>query len=76
MSTEPGRHYVIHYGDNGMSNGMTWSAFVNTNNGIGTWLETSPTSTTHTFTDDEGTNTTAGGPASGHRFYKVKVRKP
>ena len=76
VSTEPARHYMIYYGDNGMSNNMTWSTFGNTNLGIGSWLETSPTSTTHTFTDDEGTNTTSASPATGHRFYKVKVHNP
>lgn len=76
VSTEPGRHYAIYFGNSGMSNNMPWSAFANTNLGIGSWLETSPTSTTYTFTDDEGTNTTAGTPANEHRFYRVKVQKP
>ncbi len=75
VATEPARQYTIYFGDGGMTNDMTWSPFGNTNNGFGTWIETSTVSATHAFVDDEGTNTTSETPAADHRFYRVKVRK-
>ena len=74
VSTQPGRKYTICFSDQRLSNGVPWSAFATTNTGV--WIETSPTSTNHVFTDDEGTNTTASTPANGMRFYKVKVSLP
>ncbi len=76
VATEPARRYVIYYADVGMGNEMTWSPFGDLSNGVGTWLETNTSSTTHTFVDDLTANTTSNGPATGHRFYKVRVQKP
>ena len=75
IPTEPGREYVIFYSDSNFTNDMPWLLFGNTNLGFGTWLETSPVSTSYTFTDDETSNSTFGAPAL-HRFYRVKVRRP
>ena len=71
--TESNRKYTICFSDHDqkLSNGVPWSAFANTNFGV--WIETSPVSTNHVFTDEEGPNTTASTPVNGMRFYKVKV---
>ena len=74
--TEPGRRYTLYYADEGLSNNAPWMLFANTNDGFGTWLETNTVPASHTFVDDEGTNTTSGGPFTGRRFYRVMVQKP
>ncbi|MFH0952877.1 MAG: hypothetical protein V1873_00955 [Verrucomicrobiota bacterium] len=76
VPTVPAKHYVIYFGDGNLTNSMAWSKFADTNNGIGTWTETNLAPTTHTFTDDEGPNTTLGGPATGRRFYRLTVQNP
>jgi hypothetical protein len=76
IPTALNRHYRIYFAD-GISNAMPWFAFGNTNNRVGTWTETNwPPPTTYTFVDDETTNTTFVAPASGRRYYKVRVEKP
>jgi hypothetical protein len=72
-ATEPAKRYGIRFADGGYSNNMPWAPFANTNNGYGTWLETNASSTTYTFIDDYGTNTTLTPPASGQRNYRVIV---
>jgi len=74
IPTEPDRHYTVEYTD-ALSSNTSWSGFANTNLGVGTWLETGLVSGTHTFTDDFTTNTSGSVPASGRRFYRVRVRK-
>lgn len=70
--TEPGRRYTIYFTDQRLSNEVPWTTFANTNWGV--WIQTGGSSTNHTFTDDEGTNTT-GSKTSSQRLYKVKVKK-
>lgn len=72
VTTEPGRRYVIYWRDS-LTAGA-WQPFASTNAGV--WIETAPNSTNHVFVDDEGPNTTGSSPASGRRFYKVKVSRP
>ncbi len=75
VPTEAGRQYQIYYLDDSLATNSNWSTFANTNNGFGTWLEPGPGSSTHSFVDNESTNTTVVTPATGHRFYRVKVRR-
>jgi uncharacterized repeat protein (TIGR01451 family) len=74
VSTEPGRKYTIYWAEGVLTNGMNWQSFASTNTGV--WIETSPTSTNHIFTDTEGTNTTGHAPVGGVRYYKIKVALP
>ena len=74
VSTEPGRKYTIYWAEGVLTNGMNWQSFASTNTGV--WIETSPTSTNHIFTDTEGTNTTGHAPVGGVRYYKIKVSMP
>jgi hypothetical protein len=76
VGTEPGRRYRIFFTDAGYSNTSAWSAFANTNNGVGTWLETNTAASTRQFADDQSTNTTLGAPAQGQRSYRVTVESP
>ena len=75
VSTQPQRHYTIYFADS-LSNSVTWSGFGNTNNGIGTWMETGGVANTYTFVDDQTANTSTNAPPDGRRFYRVKVRRP
>ncbi len=74
VRTEPGRKYTIYWAEGLLSNGIPWKLFASTNTGV--WIETSPVSTNHVFTDTEGTNTTGHAPVGGLRYYKVKVGMP
>jgi hypothetical protein len=74
VDTRPGRKYTILFKDWILSNDVPWASFASTNRGV--WIETGTVSGTHTFIDDEGTDTSAGGPLKGARFYRVKVKKP
>jgi len=76
VATQPGKKYTIYYSDTPVMNNMPWSAFANSANGIGTWVETNVTATTRTFVDDEGPNTTATAPANGVRNYRFVVGAP
>jgi hypothetical protein len=76
VPTVPGRRYRIYYANAGYSNNATWNAFANTNNGVGTWLETNTSPATRQFADDETTNSTLGAPAGGQRTYRVTVENP
>ncbi len=72
-NTEPARKYKIAYYTGYLTTNVTWSFFGNTNNGFGTWIETNTVPTTHTFVDDQTTNSTFGAPplnANG-RVYRV-----
>ena len=74
VATEPGRKYTIYWTEGVFTNGMNWQSFASTNTGV--WIETSPSSTNHIFTDTEGTNTTGHAPVGGVRYYKIKVGMP
>ena len=76
VSTEPGRKYTIYYADSLSLAGLQWSSFANTEVGVGTWIETSGSSSTYTFVDDEGPETSGGASAAGYRFYRVQVELP
>ncbi|MBN1269782.1 MAG: hypothetical protein JXB04_09355, partial [Kiritimatiellae bacterium] len=76
VATEPGRHYTVFFSDHRLSNGVPWSGFADTNNGVGTWTETNAAAATFTFLDDFTPSTTAGEPAGGGRCYRVKVENP
>ena len=75
VSTEPGRKYTIYWAEGSSDErNQRGSLFASTNTGV--WIETSPVSTNHVFTDTEGTNTTGHAPVGGVRYYKVKVGMP
>lgn len=74
VSTVPGRKYTIYWTDSRLTNDAVWVPFANTNWGV--WLETNVVATNRAFTDNESTNTTAGTPSTGGRFYRAKVRYP
>ncbi|HMP96167.1 MAG TPA: hypothetical protein PKA51_04545 [Kiritimatiellia bacterium] len=76
VTTEPGRKYTIYFSDEAFANTMNWTAFANLSNGIGTWLETNVVSSSRTFVDDEGPNTTLGPPVDGIRNYRFVVEAP
>lgn len=76
VRTAPGRRYAIYCADAGLSNGAPWLAFANTNNTVGTWVETAVVESAYTFVDDKTPDTTGGEPASGRRCYRVKVSVP
>jgi uncharacterized repeat protein (TIGR01451 family) len=68
------RRYTIYFTDHKLSNGVPWSAFSDPD--VGVFVETREPPTTHTFTDDEGADTTGGAPVNGKRFYRLKVEWP
>lgn len=74
VATEPGRRYTIYYLDDDLRGAQAWSPFANPEHGV--WTETAPSSTNHVFSDNEGPDTTGGPPATGRRYYKVKVERP
>jgi len=76
VATEPGKQYIIEFQDDPLTDGTAWSGFANTNDGIGTWIETNTQSGHYTFTDDFTTNTTDNTPANSYRFYKLNVKNP
>jgi len=76
VSTAPGRLYTIYYSDTPFTDNMIWSTFANLANGIGTWLETNTISTTRTFVDDGGPDTTLAPPAQSVRNYRFTVEVP
>jgi uncharacterized repeat protein (TIGR01451 family) len=76
ISTKPGRLYTIEYTDQELSNGVPWSGFANSADGIGTWTETNSESSSYLFVDDESVDTTGGSPANGRRYYRVRVERP
>lgn len=76
ISTQPQRHYTIFFADTLGGTSLSFYGFGNTNLGIGTWLETNMVPSSFAFTDDETVDTTTNPPATGHRFYRVRVRKP
>ncbi|MBP7829543.1 MAG: hypothetical protein KA248_06460 [Kiritimatiellae bacterium] len=75
VNTAPDRHYTIYFRNN-LTNGTAWSGFGDTNLGVGTWLETSPTGGVRTFIDDQTTATSSNPPPDGRRFYRFRVRQP
>ena len=76
VPTVAGRRYQVFYANGNYSNQAGWTAFGNTNDGYGTWLETNSAGGTRTFVDDESANSTFGPPAGGQRSYRVDVVKP
>ena len=76
VPTAPGRRYTMYYADGALSNGMLWTPFANSNNGFGTWFETSTVNSTRTFIDDESTNSTMGPPNNAQRAYRAVVELP
>ena len=73
--TVPGYQYGIDYADM-LGTSVVWNAFVNTNYGVGTWLETSGTETNYTFVDDFTPSTSGGAPAGESRFYRIRSIAP
>ena len=71
--TRPGYNYRIMFNDNGLTND-TWKLFGNTNNGVGSWVETNRSPTTHLFVDDETKETTFSTPVGQKRYYRIEVR--
>lgn len=76
VPTVGGRLYKAWFADQAYSNQAAWTAFGNTNDSFGTWLETNPAGGTRSFVDDQTTNSTFGSPASGQRSYRVTVEHP
>lgn len=68
------RRYQIFYAD-GDEAPWDWHPFANTDIPVGTWLETDPVATRHTFIDDFGPDTTGGEPSTV-RAYKIRVSLP
>lgn len=74
VATVSGRVYRVWFTDTALDAVPAWSVFSNQANGIGTWLETNPPVTAHTFVDDYSANTTGHAPTNGVRFYRIDVR--
>ena len=73
VETQPSRHYVIQFSDAWPATSAVWVGFARTNNGFGSWQETNSVPSLFSFTDDYGTNTTLGLPATDRRSYRIKV---
>lgn len=72
-----GRFYTVVFADSlTPEGGWDWQPFLNS--AQGTWLETDPEATTHTFVDDFGPATSGGRPvnSNGLRVYAVRVEVP
>jgi len=76
VSTQPGKKYTIYFSDDPVKNDMTWSAFANSADGIGTYTEPGGVPSTFIFQDKEDADTTGSAPASGVRNYRVVVSEP
>ena len=74
-STVPGYQYGIDYAD-ALGTSVTWNAFANPSNGVGTWIESGNAETNFTFVDDFTPATSGSAPAGGHRFYRVRSTAP
>ncbi|MFH0878598.1 MAG: fibronectin type III domain-containing protein [Lentisphaerota bacterium] len=74
--TQQGRRYTVFYADMNFTNNVDWLKFGNTNNGIGTWLETNASPSAYSFNDNQTAETTTNAPASGRRMYRIGVEKP
>jgi hypothetical protein len=73
ITTAPGMQYTVYYADSpDLSAGLTFTPFSNTNNGVGTWLETGNREGTFTFHDDFTAGTSGSAPADGKRYYRVR----
>jgi hypothetical protein len=73
ISTIPGQTYAIQFADN-LSSSLTWKPFLNSNQAVGTFLESNSVPATFTFTDDF-TSATSGGPSiTSARFYRVVIQ--
>lgn len=75
ITTQPGRRYEIEFVDD-VGGTPSWQTFANTNDGYGTWIETSAVTTTFGFVEDYGTNTSQSAPTEDFRVYRVNVRAP
>jgi hypothetical protein len=75
IPTQPGGTYVIQFAD---SSGTTfaWQPFLNTNQAVGTYVETNTVPSNFTFTDDFTPATSGGSPTSQARFYRVMAVEP
>ncbi len=76
IRTEPRRSYVIEYMDDFPTLGAVWTPFVNTTNGVGTWVETNDASSTRMFQDDFSPGTSGGPSATGVRTYRSTLQGP
>jgi hypothetical protein len=76
VHTVPGYQYGIDYADESPGEPLTWVAFSNQANGVGTWLETSNIETNHAFVDDFTSNTSGGAPAADSRCYRIRSIAP
>lgn len=75
FSTESGLTYTIEFTDDLLTaSPPSWQPFADP--GRGTWTETSPSSTVHVIVDDFGPATSVTPPATGERYYRVKVTAP
>ena len=75
VNTVPGYQYGIDYAET-LGTSVVWNAFVNTANGVGTWLETGSTETNYTFVDDFTPATSGGEPSAESRFYRIRSTAP
>jgi hypothetical protein len=76
INTVPDEQYTIEYSDEPRSDPASWRQFANTSNGAGSWLETGPSVSTHTFVDDFTPLTSGAAPTAGLRLYRVRPGSP
>ena len=76
IPTAPGSNYVVQFTDTVPPTGNTWQQFQNTNEGIGSHLETNSAPSVFTFADDFTPATSGGASASAARFYRVVINAP
>lgn len=76
--TTSNRQFAIEYADaaGGLTHPLAWRGFNNSNNTVGSWMETRSGENSFTFTDDFSVNTSGGNPTNGFRVYRVKVVVP
>jgi hypothetical protein len=75
ITTEPRREYAMEYTDEVDATNVFWTPFLNTTDGIGTWIETGEVSSTYLFTDDFTTNTSGSASSGGERTYRCLVNE-
>jgi hypothetical protein len=70
IRTRPSQSYAIQFADS-LAGSFAWQPFLNTNQAVGTYLETNSVPSTFTFADDFTARTSGGPSTSSSRFYRA-----
>ena len=72
FNTVPGKSYAFDSSDEYRDGSLTWNAFRDGANGVGTWMETNGVESTFTAVDDYSFLTTGEPPAAEIRAYRAR----